>query len=219
MYSAAANGNFELVKWLHENTAAGCTYIAMHIAAALCAISMQPLDNIQTTEGCTSAAMDGAAERGHLKVLKWLHTHRSEGFSSKALDGAASGDRKVATTQCVTGLKKLSLKASKTEGCGRLKVVQLFLGCGGEFDLASAMERTIVCEESEIVCYLGAQRTDVGESVEEMRARLRDQTICNVSSCVPCTPGLVDTVPIAPKSVWPSVDNSIHCAGVSLTNS
>jgi len=36
---------------------------------------------------------------------------------------------------------------------------------------------------------------------------------CNVSFLFPCTPGLVATAPMAPKSVWPTVDKRIYCAG------
>jgi len=48
---AVEYGHLEVVKWLHENCA----------------------------EGCTTDAMDFAAKSGHLEVVKWLHENRTEG--------------------------------------------------------------------------------------------------------------------------------------------
>lgn len=59
--SAAAQGNLEMVKYLHRNR----------------------------TEGATAQAMDLAATFGHLDVVQWLHINRREGCTSKAMDGAA----------------------------------------------------------------------------------------------------------------------------------
>ncbi|TMW59362.1 hypothetical protein Poli38472_004431 [Pythium oligandrum] len=59
---AAANGHFEMVRWLHNHR----------------------------REGCTTDAMDMAATNGHLDVLKWLHHHRREGYTMLAADGAAA---------------------------------------------------------------------------------------------------------------------------------
>ncbi|CAN0433508.1 unnamed protein product, partial [Ectocarpus fasciculatus] len=50
MNGAAAAGNMEVVKWLHDNR----------------------------TEGCTEKAMDGAAANGHLEMVEWLHNNRQE---------------------------------------------------------------------------------------------------------------------------------------------
>ncbi|KAJ8552589.1 hypothetical protein ON010_g9957 [Phytophthora cinnamomi] len=64
MDEAAANGNFELIKWLHENT----------------------------TARCSQKAMDPAAGRGRLDIVKWLRENHSEGCSLAAMDNAATGE-------------------------------------------------------------------------------------------------------------------------------
>jgi hypothetical protein len=50
MDSAAANGNFDLVKWLHENTAAGCTHEASLLLSVVWILS----------SGCMKIAQMGA---------------------------------------------------------------------------------------------------------------------------------------------------------------
>ncbi|KAE9274379.1 hypothetical protein PR003_g29627, partial [Phytophthora rubi] len=91
MDGAAANGHFEVVRWLHENRTEGCTTDAMDCAARNGHLELVQYLHEHRKEGCTLNAMDGAASNGHLEVVKWLHGHRSEGCSSKAMDGAASG--------------------------------------------------------------------------------------------------------------------------------
>ncbi|KAG6949095.1 hypothetical protein JG688_00014782 [Phytophthora aleatoria] len=60
MDKAAANGHWEVVKWLHE----------------------------KRSEGCTMAALDGTASNGHLDVVKWLFANRSEGCTINAIENA-----------------------------------------------------------------------------------------------------------------------------------
>ncbi|TMW62697.1 hypothetical protein Poli38472_005315 [Pythium oligandrum] len=58
---AAADGDFEMVKWLHEINAPGLF---------------------------TVSAMDKAASNGHLEIVRFLHENRQEGYTSTAMVGA-----------------------------------------------------------------------------------------------------------------------------------
>jgi hypothetical protein len=89
MTDAASNGHFEVVKFLHENTKAGCTFWGMNGAAANGHLDVVEFLHEHRDEGCTSFAMDGAAAGGHLEVVQYLHEHRTEGCSTNALDCAA----------------------------------------------------------------------------------------------------------------------------------
>ncbi|KAJ8569560.1 hypothetical protein ON010_g5701 [Phytophthora cinnamomi] len=89
MDGATANDNFEMVKWLHENTTTECTHIVMDEAARYGRLDMVEFLHTNRSEGCSAAAMENAAAEGHLEVLKWLHANRTEGCTYKILDGAA----------------------------------------------------------------------------------------------------------------------------------
>ncbi|KAF0689459.1 Aste57867_19094 [Aphanomyces stellatus] len=85
MDEAAANGQFEMVQFLHENDCT-CTTNAMDAAAALGRLDMVAWFHENRTEGCTTDAMDLASQHGHFDVMKWLHMHREEGCTAYALN-------------------------------------------------------------------------------------------------------------------------------------
>lgn len=86
---AAVCGNLEVLKWLHDNTSAGCTTDAMDIAASDGRLDMVLWFHKNRREGCTSDAMNRAAANGHLEVVKWLYENRSEGSPLTAMCKAA----------------------------------------------------------------------------------------------------------------------------------
>lgn len=61
MDKAAANGHFNVVRWLHEHR----------------------------TEGCTKVAMDRASLNGQLEIAQWLHTNRKERCTTNEMGWAA----------------------------------------------------------------------------------------------------------------------------------
>lgn len=88
---AAAGGRLEIIQWLHENTADGCTRFAMGLAALNGHLEVLKWLHENRSEGCTWLAMNWAVRRGHLQVVKWLHANRSEGCSRLAIADAACG--------------------------------------------------------------------------------------------------------------------------------
>ena len=84
MDTAAACGHFNIFKYLHMNSRAGCTKGAMNRAAGS--------GNFNRNEGCTKHAINLAARNGHLKVVKWLHANRSKGCTTRALISAIRND-------------------------------------------------------------------------------------------------------------------------------
>ncbi|KAE8998065.1 hypothetical protein PR003_g19356 [Phytophthora rubi] len=87
--NSSAAGNFELLKFLHEEVKQGFTTGAMNLAAERGCLDIVRFLHENRTEGCTARAMDGAARNGHLEVVKFLHENRNEGCTTNAMDGAA----------------------------------------------------------------------------------------------------------------------------------
>lgn len=85
MNLAARNDHLDIVKWLHEHRKEGCSPMAMDFAAA----ALEWLDTHQT-KGCTRMAMKSAATNRHLKVLCWLFNRRHEISSFDAVGWAVS---------------------------------------------------------------------------------------------------------------------------------
>ncbi|KAE8966026.1 hypothetical protein PR002_g28498 [Phytophthora rubi] len=123
-----------------------------------------------------SSVMFEAAKYGKLEVVKWLVERREHLEVLKHLhhvDASQRNKRKREERQqfpnrdhsrrCTT--KAMDLAASN----GHLDVCIAVL-----FNITATMERAIICKEPEIVCYLDAQRADRTQSVDEMRARLRN---------------------------------------------
>jgi hypothetical protein len=75
--------HLRIVRFLHDHCA-GCTTIAMDLAAEIGHLSVVQFLHENRTEGCTTYAMDCAAARGHLDIVKFLHYNRSEGCTSRA---------------------------------------------------------------------------------------------------------------------------------------
>ena len=115
---AAMNGHFDVIYFLHNNRAEGCTSItmdgavknghlevvkflhefyadedystaAMNAAAKNGHLRVVEFLHYNRGEGCTTDAMDEAAARGYLKVVEFLHHHRAEGCTIQAMKGAA----------------------------------------------------------------------------------------------------------------------------------
>ncbi|TMW58654.1 hypothetical protein Poli38472_010213 [Pythium oligandrum] len=108
MDGAAANGDSEMVRYLHEERTEGCTTRAMDKAAANGHLSMVEFLHDNRTEGCTTQAMNEAASNGHLDVVKFFHENRKEGCTEKAMNGAAtSGHLEILRF----------LHANRSEGC------------------------------------------------------------------------------------------------------
>jgi len=72
MDSAATNGHFEIVKFLHENRTEGCSTDAMDFAAMNGHSEIVKFLAENRTEGCLDA-MDLATENGHLNLAEWLY--------------------------------------------------------------------------------------------------------------------------------------------------
>ncbi|ETW05041.1 hypothetical protein H310_04086 [Aphanomyces invadans] len=89
MDCAAAYGQLETVRWLHENRSEGCTVNAMHNAAHEGHLSVVEFLHFNRSEGCGAQAMDLAASNGHLHVVQWLHKNRTEGCTVEAMVWAA----------------------------------------------------------------------------------------------------------------------------------
>lgn len=86
MDDSAANGHFQVVKWLHNNTDSACTTAAMDQAAKNGHLDIVRFLHDHRKEGCTKAAMDGAARNGHLEIVRFLFENRGE-YCSSAVAG------------------------------------------------------------------------------------------------------------------------------------
>jgi hypothetical protein len=75
---AATDGRLDIVKWLHENRAEGCTTNAMDCATGYGNLEMVKWLHENRTEGCTKDAMMMAAKYGHLEMVEWLYENRTE---------------------------------------------------------------------------------------------------------------------------------------------
>ncbi|KAF4323528.1 hypothetical protein BBO99_00006010 [Phytophthora kernoviae] len=91
MDGAASGGSLDVVQWLHDNRAEGCTISAMNRAAENDHLEVVKWMHAMRNEGCSVSAMEKAAGNGHLEIVKWLHLHRSEGCTERAMDWAAQG--------------------------------------------------------------------------------------------------------------------------------
>lgn len=76
--TAASNGHFWVVEWLHSNNC--------------------------KSNGCTTDALDHAAGSGHLPIVQFLHSNRTEGCTPKALNRASEND----TSPWWNGCKKIA---------------------------------------------------------------------------------------------------------------
>ncbi|KAF0699085.1 Aste57867_10321 [Aphanomyces stellatus] len=107
--TAAAFGQLEIVRFLHQTRTEGCTTAAMDMAAANGFDDVVRFLHENRTEGCTTKAMDQAARNGHLETLQFLHLHRHEGCTTQALDDAASYSGRLDIVQF--------LHENRHEGC------------------------------------------------------------------------------------------------------
>ncbi|GMF26408.1 unnamed protein product [Phytophthora fragariaefolia] len=73
MDEAAANGQQQVLQWLHENRPEGSTTTAMNEAAANGFMEVVQWLQTNRSEGCTSRALEYAARTGHLNVVQWLY--------------------------------------------------------------------------------------------------------------------------------------------------
>ncbi|RLN71018.1 hypothetical protein BBJ28_00013992 [Nothophytophthora sp. Chile5] len=89
MVVAAIEGHFDVVRWLHEHSAAPGSPHVMDCAAEALDLPMVEWLHRNRTEGCTPYAMDNAARQGSLEIVQWLHANRTEGCTTGAMDGAA----------------------------------------------------------------------------------------------------------------------------------
>ncbi|KAE9073979.1 hypothetical protein PF007_g25590, partial [Phytophthora fragariae] len=162
MDRAAKNGHLEVVKWLHQNRAEGCTSHAMDSAAGHGHLDVVKWLHLNRTEGCTSDAMDSAASGGHLDVVKWLHRNRMEGCTARAMDKAA----KYGHLEVVQWLH-----FNRQEGCttravdyaaenGFLEIIKWLLENRSEGCSTHAMERAAVSGHLHVVQWLHDNCTD-----------------------------------------------------------
>lgn len=91
---AAANGDLEIVQWLHVNYprikhGRRCTVNAMNRAAGNGHLHVVQWLYRNRDERCTYVASDLAAANGHLSVLVWLKAVCYPGLSCRAISGAA----------------------------------------------------------------------------------------------------------------------------------
>ncbi|KAJ0412050.1 hypothetical protein ATCC90586_004596 [Pythium insidiosum] len=117
---AAAHGDIDLVRFLHERRVGGASTVlwdtaarrnhltllrylqrvhrgaeaftvdAMDAAAASGFLDVVRFLHASTEAGCTTKALDGAAANGHLAVVRFLHANRREGCTTAAMDDAAA---------------------------------------------------------------------------------------------------------------------------------
>ncbi|OQS02341.1 hypothetical protein THRCLA_05275 [Thraustotheca clavata] len=89
---AAALGDFDTVKLLHQAGISCCTVDAMNKAAGIGRLDIVIWLHTHRTEGCTNDAMTYAVAGGHIDIVKWLHEVRGlnctkNGLSTAACDG------------------------------------------------------------------------------------------------------------------------------------
>ncbi|GAB9472118.1 hypothetical protein Gpo141_00009306 [Globisporangium polare] len=90
MNLAAANGQLEIVQWLHENHWQGCTTEAMDLAASQNHLYVVKWLHENRCEGCTTRAIDWAVANDHVDMVKWLFANRHEGHTQDALHEVCS---------------------------------------------------------------------------------------------------------------------------------
>ncbi|EGG22317.1 hypothetical protein DFA_04435 [Cavenderia fasciculata] len=86
---ASSNGFIDIVKYLHENGAEGCSTKAIDEAARNGNLEIVKFLHFNRTEGATTNAMDWAAKKGYLEIVQFLHEHRQEGCTKDSMDLAA----------------------------------------------------------------------------------------------------------------------------------
>ncbi|TMW65863.1 hypothetical protein Poli38472_003628 [Pythium oligandrum] len=96
---AAAQGNLEMLKWLHDH---------------------------QFPEVWPSAVLSAAAKHGHLEIVQWLHANRADGCSSEAMVAAArSGHLHVLQFMCTHWpYLRIQEAMNKAAEHGHLNIVQ-----------------------------------------------------------------------------------------------
>lgn len=104
----AASGEFEIVKWVHENRSENFTARAVDGAAQNGSLDIVQFLLTNRSPRCTTNAMDDAAARNHLNVIQWLHENRSEGCTTRAVDEAAQNGHFEIVQYLLT---------NRTEGC------------------------------------------------------------------------------------------------------
>lgn len=92
MNGAAKSGRLDVVQWLQDNRAEGCTTCAMDLAAENGHLDVVRWLHENRSEGCTTDAVDRAAGYGHLDVVQFLYANRTEGGTARALDWAEQGE-------------------------------------------------------------------------------------------------------------------------------
>jgi len=158
MDGAAAKGNFQVLQWLHDCAHASCSSKAMDAAAGIGRLDIIKWLHTKASISCTSAAMDDAAAGGYLNVVRWLHANRTEGCTAKAMNLAAAN--------------------------GHMGVVRWLLEHRAEANIVSAIEHAIVCKRFEMMWYLDAQRTDHSVTLRQMRDRLRNRSLRDLTHAI-----------------------------------
>lgn len=87
--NAAAKGELELVKWLHENKTEGCIVKTMNMAAVNGHLDVLRFLNEHRHDGCRTKACDGASGLGKLNILKWLCANMPHKCTASTLINAA----------------------------------------------------------------------------------------------------------------------------------
>jgi Ankyrin repeats (3 copies) len=81
--SAAKYGDFEGIKFLHENTYEGCTFNVMDIAAENGHLDIVKFLHFNRPEGCTKNAIIFASKNEHIEVVKFLSEFNTESDINK----------------------------------------------------------------------------------------------------------------------------------------
>ncbi|EFA81639.1 hypothetical protein PPL_05632 [Heterostelium album PN500] len=92
MDNCARSGNFELLKWFHNNRTEGCSVSALDYAAINNRPEIIEWLFANRSEGCSHIAFDWSARNGNMKIIKLLlEKNKNTGvtFSSRAIDMAA----------------------------------------------------------------------------------------------------------------------------------
>ena len=94
MDCAAINGHLEVIKWLDNNRAEGCTGMAWRQACSGGHLEVIKWLHENQKEGCPKAVADYALMGGHFEIVKFLQENRKEGCSEATMDFAVRNKRK-----------------------------------------------------------------------------------------------------------------------------
>ncbi|KAG7379294.1 hypothetical protein PHYPSEUDO_008748 [Phytophthora pseudosyringae] len=121
MNLAAANGNLELVQWLHQVRHEASSSAAAKAAKGgfLDVLKWMDKHSLCKLQG---VPVEGAAAGGHLKVVKWLHKSGVGIATPRALDAAAAN-----------GHLEVWLHKNRSEGCTTAAMDQA--AAGGHFEV------------------------------------------------------------------------------------